>query len=50
MLYLDRFDFHKWAAWAWFFLYIVIPLNSVYNLYLYRQQGQKGWADGSASK
>ncbi len=27
----------KWATWAWFFLYIVIPLNSVYNLYLYRR-------------
>jgi hypothetical protein len=34
--YLGRFDFHKWATWAWFFLYIVIPLNSVYNLYLFR--------------
>jgi hypothetical protein len=37
VLYLDRFDFHKWATWAWFFLYIVIPLNSAYNLYLYRR-------------
>ena len=37
LLYLNRFDFHKWATWAWFFLYIVIPLNSVYNLYLYRR-------------
>jgi hypothetical protein len=37
VVYLDRFDFHKWATWAWFFLYIVIPLNSVYNLYLYRR-------------
>jgi hypothetical protein len=37
LLYLNRFDFHKWATWAWFFLYIVIPLNSAYNLYLYRR-------------
>ena len=36
LVYLDRFDFHKWATWAWFFLYIIIPLNSVYNLYLFR--------------
>lgn len=37
VLYLNRFDFHKWATWAWFFLYIVIPLNSAYNLYLNRR-------------
>lgn len=35
--YLDRFDFRKWATWAWFFLYIVIPLNSIYNLLLWRR-------------
>lgn len=37
VLYLGRFDFHRWATWAWFFLFIVIPLNSVYQLYLYRR-------------
>lgn len=36
VVYLGNFDFHKWATWAWFFLYIVIPLNSAYNLYLFR--------------
>ena len=38
VVYLGRFDFHKWATWAWFFLYIVIPLDSAYHLYLYRHQ------------
>ena len=36
VVYLGNFDFHRWATWAWFFLYIIIPLNSAYNLYLFR--------------
>ena len=36
IVYLNRFNFHQWFTWGWFILFIGIPLNSAYNLWLYR--------------
>jgi hypothetical protein len=35
-LYAARFDFQRWGTWAWFALYIILPLNAAYHLYRYR--------------
>lgn len=36
LFYLDRFDFQRWVTWLWFLLYLIIPANAVYHLWLYR--------------
>jgi hypothetical protein len=36
LLYLDRFILNSPSTWLWFALYIVIPLNSAYHIWLYR--------------
>jgi hypothetical protein len=38
LVYLDRFDARKWSSWAWFGLYIALPVNAAYHLWLYRHQ------------
>ncbi|MCJ7661488.1 MAG: hypothetical protein MUO67_20240 [Anaerolineales bacterium] len=38
LIYFDRFDFQYWGTWVWFFLYIIIPVNSAYHMWLYRNQ------------
>jgi len=35
VIYLDRFD-GSYSTWLWFFLYLVIPLNALYHIWLYR--------------
>lgn len=35
-VYLELFDFQRWEVWVWFFLYIIIPVNAAYHLWLYR--------------
>jgi hypothetical protein len=37
LIYMDRFDFQYWGTWLWFFLYIVIPANAAYHIWLYRK-------------
>lgn len=37
-VHLDQFDFQKWQPWIWFLLYIVLPINSAYHLWLYRER------------
>ncbi|HLY28673.1 MAG TPA: hypothetical protein VKQ72_20175, partial [Aggregatilineales bacterium] len=34
---LSQFHFDRWASWAWFALYILLPLNAAYHLWLYRK-------------
>ncbi len=34
--YLGQFDFQRWEVWVWFILYIIIPINAAYHLWLYR--------------
>jgi hypothetical protein len=34
--YLRVFDFQRWEVWVWFLLYIIIPVNCAYHLWLYR--------------
>ena len=34
--YLSVFDFQRWEVWVWFLLYIIIPVNCAYHLWLYR--------------
>lgn len=34
--YLSIFDFQRWEVWVWFALYIIIPFNCAYHLWLYR--------------
>jgi hypothetical protein len=36
-VYLNKFDFQKWVVWVWFFLYLLVPLNAAYYLWLYRK-------------
>jgi hypothetical protein len=35
-VYIDLFDFQRWEVWVWFGLYIIIPVNALYHLWLYR--------------
>ncbi|MCC7447798.1 MAG: hypothetical protein IT324_10290, partial [Anaerolineae bacterium] len=37
LLYLNVFNFSRWATWGWFILYIALPVNSAYHLWLYRR-------------
>ena len=34
--YLERFDFLYWGTWVWFILYIIIPVNAAYHMWLYQ--------------
>jgi hypothetical protein len=36
LIYFDLFDFQYWGTWVWFFLYIIIPVNAAYHMWLYR--------------
>jgi hypothetical protein len=36
LIYIDRFDFSYWGTWVWFFLYITIPANALFHIWLYR--------------
>lgn len=36
LFHLDQFDLQRWQPWIWFLLYVVLPLNSAYHLWLYR--------------
>jgi len=31
------FDFSRWGTWLWFALYIALPINCIYHLWLYRR-------------
>ncbi len=33
---VSQFDFKAWGVWAWFALYVALPLNAGYHLWLYR--------------
>jgi hypothetical protein len=35
-VHLGQFDFQRWEVWVWFFLYIILPINAAYHLWLYR--------------
>lgn len=35
-VHIDQFNFQRWEVWVWFFLYIIIPINAAYHLWLYR--------------
>lgn len=37
LISFDRFDFQRPGTWAWFALYIILPINSAYHLWLYRR-------------
>jgi len=36
LFYGSQFDFKFWAVWAWFGLYVALPLSAGYHLWLYR--------------
>ncbi len=36
LVYIDRFEFQRWVTWLWFALYIIIPANAAYHMWLYR--------------
>ncbi len=36
LISIGRFEFQKPATWVWFALYIILPINSAYHLWLYR--------------
>ncbi len=35
-VHVSQFDFQRWEVWVWFFLYIILPINAAYHLWLYR--------------
>jgi hypothetical protein len=35
-IHLPVFDFQRWEVWVWFLLYIIIPVNCAYHVWLYR--------------
>ena len=37
-VYINIFNFQRWEAWVWFILYVILPINSAYHLWLYRAQ------------
>lgn len=37
IFYTDRFDFRRWETWFWFIIYVVIPANAAYHVWLYRK-------------
>lgn len=37
LLKLDTFLYDRWTTWVWFILYLVLPLNAAYHLWLYRR-------------
>jgi hypothetical protein len=37
LLGLANFRYDRWATWVWFVLYIVLPINAAYHLWLYRR-------------
>lgn len=38
IIYNNRFDFGRWETWGWFIIYIIIPANAAYYVWLYRNQ------------
>jgi hypothetical protein len=36
VIYNAQFNFPHWSVWVWFSLYIILPLNCAYHLWLYR--------------
>ncbi|MEN8173236.1 MAG: hypothetical protein ABFS03_10200, partial [Chloroflexota bacterium] len=36
LFYSSQFNFKSWGAWAWFGLYVTLPLSAGYHLWLYR--------------
>lgn len=37
VLNLGQFHFERWTTWVWFLIFTVLPLNSAFHLWLYRQ-------------
>jgi len=37
LLRSGNFLYDRWATWGWFILYIVLPINAAYHLWLYRR-------------
>jgi hypothetical protein len=37
LLNLDYFDLTRWSNWIWFPLYVVLPINAAYHMWLYRR-------------
>lgn len=37
-IYIDRFDFSYWGTWLWFLLYVGIPANGLFHMWLYRNR------------
>ncbi len=35
-VHIGQFDFQRWEVWVWFFLYIILPINAAYHLWIYR--------------
>lgn len=35
-VYIKNFDFQRWEVWVWFVVYLILPINAIYHLWLYR--------------
>jgi len=39
LLYLNQLDLNRWSTWLiWLPLYVILPLNAAYHIWLYRRQ------------
>ena len=34
--YIDLLDLTNWVTWLWFLLYLILPINAFYHMWLYR--------------
>ena len=37
LIHIGQFDFQRISTWLWFALYIVLPINALYHMWLYRK-------------
>jgi len=37
LFYLEQFQLDRWSNWVWFPLYVLLPINASYHIWLYRR-------------
>lgn len=42
LFYLEHFQLDRWSNWVWFPLYVLLPINGAYHIWLYRNQTPAG--------
>ena len=47
LFYLEQFQLERWSNWVWFLLYVLLPINATYHIWLYRNLTPSGQAPTS---